>query len=102
MAKTFKTLTKKIPRERQERISNGTAKLLAEMPLYELRSARSLTQENIAKTLGTNQTAVSRLERRADLYISTLRDFIVAMGGELDIIARFPDGEVRINKFGEV
>jgi hypothetical protein len=43
--------------------------------------------------------SISKLERRADMYISTLRDFVRAMGGDLEITARFPDGEVRINQF---
>ena len=73
--------------------------LLAEMPLSELRAARQLTQESLAKSLGINQAAVSKMERRTDMYISTLRDFVVAMGGELEITARFPDGAIKIQQF---
>ncbi len=59
--------------------------------LQELRKSRQLTQENIAQLLGINQENVSRLERRNDLLLSTLRDYIAAMGGDLEIVARFPD-----------
>ncbi len=51
--------------------------------------------------LNVNQAAVSKLERRTDMYVSTLREFVRAMGGELEITARFPEGTVRINQFEE-
>ncbi len=76
--------------------------MLADMPLQELRLARGLTQGQLATTLNVRQASISKLERRADLYISTLRSHIEALGGELDIIARFPDGEVRIANFEDV
>lgn len=58
-----------------------------------------MTQEHLARTLGVQQAAISRMERRADVYVSTLADFIKAMGGELEIRAVFPEGAVRINQF---
>ncbi len=76
-----------------------TQKLLAELPLQELRHVRMLSQEQLAAKLNVKQATVSKLERRADMYISTLRKVIKAMGGELEIKAKFPDGEVRINQF---
>ncbi|SEU07254.1 Helix-turn-helix domain-containing protein [Pseudomonas sp. NFR09] len=72
---------------------------LREMPLHELRKARQLSQQSLAKALNINQAAVSKMERRTDMYISTLRDYIRAMGGELEIIATFPDGQVKIDNF---
>lgn len=75
---------------------------IREMALDELRAARDLTQEHLAKVLGVKQSAVSKLERRTDMYISTLRDFIKAMGGSLEIRAVFPDGDVRITQFREL
>lgn len=69
------------------------------MTLYQLREARSLTQVNLAKVLNVNQGAVSRLEKRADMYVSTLRNFIQAMGGRLQVKAIFPEGEVEIDQF---
>jgi DNA-binding transcriptional regulator YiaG len=83
----------------QSRAEKRAKKILAEMPLNELRAARQLTQESLAKSLGINQAAVSKMERRTDMYISTLRQFVVAMGGELEITARFPDGAIRILQF---
>ena len=71
------------------------------MPLNELRQARALSQVKLAETLHVNQAAVSKIERRTDMYISTLRAYIRAMGGDLEIVANFPDGEVKIANFGE-
>ncbi len=72
------------------------------MPLRELRQARHLTQEALARVLRSRQALVSKLERRADMYVSSLRSYIEAMGGELEIVARFPDGAVRIRQFEEI
>jgi transcriptional regulator with XRE-family HTH domain len=99
MAKPFNNLKQKMSPAALARAEKRARTMLEEMPLNELRSARLLTQESIAKSLGINQAAVSKMERRADMYISTLRDFIAAMGGELEITARFPDGAVKIQQF---
>lgn len=99
MAKPFKNLKQKNSPKALARAEQRAQKTLAEMPLHVLRAARLLTQESIANSLGINQAAVSKMERRADMYISTLRDFIAAMGGELEITARFPDGSVKIQQF---
>jgi transcriptional regulator with XRE-family HTH domain len=101
MAKSFKKLREKMSPAARERVREKADKLLEEMPLGELRAARKLTQEKLAENLHVKQAAVSKIERRADMYVSTLRDFIIAMGGELEITARFPDGSVRINQFEE-
>ena len=61
-----------------------------------------MNQELMAKNLHTKQSNVSRIEKRTDMYISTLRSVIKAMGGDLEIVARFPDGNVRINQFEEL
>jgi len=63
-----------------------------EMTLRELRRARKLTQVRMAKTLGITQDSVSRLEKRSDLLLSTLRKAVQAMGGNLSLVAEFPDG----------
>lgn len=76
--------------------------LLAQLPLNELRHARQLSQEQLASVLHVKQASISKLERRTDMCISTLRNFIRAMGGELEIIARFPEGSVQINQFEEL
>ena len=72
------------------------------MTLYQLREARDLTQVNLAKVLEINQGAVSRMEKRTDMYVSTLRSYIQAMGGQLQVKAIFPEGEVEIDQFGNV
>ena len=77
-------------------------KYRAGMPLDELRQARNMTQVHLAKILKVNQAAVSKLERRTDIYVSTLQDFVKAMGGELTITARFPEGTVEITQFEDV
>lgn len=102
MARKFQELRSKMPAENRARARARAAKMLAEMPLQELRQARHLSQERLAETLGAKQASVSKLEHRADMYVSTLRNYIEAMGGELDIVARFPDGDVKIRQFSEI
>jgi len=78
--------------ERRRRIEERAAELIAEeMTLRELRKARALTQASVARELGISQDAISRLEKRSDLLLSTLRRTVEAMGGSLSLIARFPD-----------
>jgi transcriptional regulator with XRE-family HTH domain len=76
--------------------------MLAEMPLNELRLARGLSQKMLAELLRVQQPSIAKIERRTDMYISTLRSHIEAMGGQLDIVARFPDGAVKITNFAEL
>jgi len=101
MAKNFKDLVAKMSPESQARIRQKTAQLNSEMALDELRAARELTQARLADLLEIDQSSVSKLERRTDMYVSTLRDFIAAMGGRLEIRAIFPDGVVTISQFGD-
>jgi DNA-directed RNA polymerase specialized sigma subunit len=76
----------------RKKVKVRAAQLIAEeLTLRELRHARKLTQVRIAKTLGVSQDCVSRLEKRSDLLISTLRKTIEAMGGNLSLVAQFPD-----------
>ena len=99
---SFSELTKEFTPERRQRIETMKGELLAEMPLHELRRARALTQRDLAATLKVNQPAVAKLEQRADVYVSSLRSYIEAVGGKLKIIAEFPDGEVHITNFPHV
>lgn len=69
------------------------------MSLNELRRARRFTQGRLATAMQTSQSEVSKLEQRTDTYVSTLQSYIRALGGRLDIVARFPDGAVRISQF---
>ena len=102
MAKKFAELRAKMAPESQVRIEAKAQELLTEMPLNELRQARGLSQKQLAEILQVQQPAIAKLEKRTDMYISTLRSHIEAMGGELDVIARFPDGAVKINNFAEL
>jgi ribosome-binding protein aMBF1 (putative translation factor) len=102
MSKPFNTLRKKMSQPAQEKAANKTKQMLKEMPLQELRQALQMSQEHLAEILFTKQANVSRIERRTDMYISTLRSYIEAMGGQLDIVARFPDGDVHINQFEDL
>ncbi len=78
--------------ERRRKIEERAAELIAEeMTLRELRKARRLTQASVARELGISQDAISRLEQRSDLLLSTLRRTVEAMGGSLSLVARFPD-----------
>ncbi len=100
--KPWSELTKHFTAEQRREIDEMTRKALAEMPLHELRQARELTQQDLAKKLNVNQPAVSKLEQRTDAYISSLRSYIEAVGGKLKITAEFPEGEVGITNFGSL
>jgi DNA-binding XRE family transcriptional regulator len=102
MARNFRELEAKMSPESLERSHVRYEQHRAEMPMHLLREAREMTQVHLAKILGVNQAAVSKLERRADMYVSTLQSFVKAMGGELKITARFPEGTVEINQFEDV
>jgi transcriptional regulator with XRE-family HTH domain len=85
-------IRKELSPARRKKIEARAAQLIAEeMTLQELRHARKLTQVRMAKTLGITQDSVSRLEKRSDLLLSTLRKTVEAMGGSLSLIAEFPD-----------
>lgn len=100
--KSFKTLIGDFSPERLEKVAAAEQRLRANMSLVELRHARQLTQEAIGETLHVGQPAVAKLEKRTDMYVGNLRRFVEAMGGELEIVARFPEGEVKINNFGDI
>ena len=83
---------KKLSPAQRKKVEARAAELIAEeMTLRELRLARKLTQVRVAKTLGITQDSVSRLEKRSDLLLSTLRKTVQAMGGNLSLVAEFPD-----------
>jgi len=101
MNKTLNDYLKKLPKNRRKKIEKRAAELIAEeMTLQELRKAREKSQVVIAKKLHVKQAEVSKIERRTDMYVSTLRNYVQAMGGTLEIIAKFPKtGVVRISQF---
>lgn len=102
MAKKFSDLRAKMTPAARQQSETQARIMLAEMPLHELRRARGLSQKMLAEALHVQQPSVAKLERRTDMYISTLRSHIEAMGGELEVTARFPDGVVKIGNFADL
>jgi DNA-binding XRE family transcriptional regulator len=85
-------IRKKLSSTRRKKVEARAAQLIAEeMTLQELRHARKLTQVRMAKQLGISQDGISKLEKRSDLLLSTLRKTVEAMGGSLSLVAEFPD-----------
>ena len=92
MAVNVNDKIKKLSLAQRKKVEARSAELMAEeMTLRELRHARKLTQVRMAKKLGITQDSVSRLEKRSNLLLSTLRKTIEAMGGNLSLVAEFPD-----------
>ena len=92
MARNVDDIIRKLGPAQRKKVEARAAELIAEeMTLRELRRARKLTQVKIAKKLGITQDSVSRLEKRSDLLLSTLRKSVEAMGGNLSLVAEFPD-----------
>jgi len=102
MAKKFAELRAQMSPESQARVEEKAQAMLAAMPLNELRQARGLSQKMLADVLHVQQPAIAKMEKRTDMYISTLRSHIEAMGGQLEVVARFPDGVVKISNFAEL
>ncbi len=102
MAKKFSELRAKMSPQARARVGARVQAALREMPLNELRRALELAQKTVGDILGMSQPEVSKLEQRSDALISTVRRYVEAMGGQLDIIARFRDGDVRITQFGDL
>jgi DNA-binding XRE family transcriptional regulator len=99
MAKKFSELRARMSPEAQSRAAARAEAVLVEMQLRELRKARQVTQVEVAKALNVEQAAVSKLERRDDMYVSTLRQYVMALGGELKLVASFPDGDIQVHPF---
>ena len=98
----FQELTKDLAPDRRRRIDAIKRDLLARMPLHELRRARALTQQELAERLKVSQPAVAKMEQRADVYVSSLRSYVEAVGGQLKIVAEFPEGEIAITNFSQI
>lgn len=102
MTRKFSDLRGRMSPEAQAASAVEYQRLVEEMSLYELRKARALTQAKVAEELEMGQGDVSKLERRADMYVSTLAGYLHAVGAELEIRAVFPDGRVvRIRQFAD-
>ncbi|MDB9308341.1 MAG: XRE family transcriptional regulator [Aphanizomenon gracile PMC649.10] len=104
MATKLTDIMAQLPLERRAKIEARAQELILEnMTLQNMRKARKLTQESMAELLGIRQDSVSRLEKRADLLLSTLRSYVKAMGGDLKLVAEFPDRpSVIISALGEL
>ncbi|MBB1607761.1 MULTISPECIES: XRE family transcriptional regulator [unclassified Pseudomonas] len=91
MAKSLEQVMKGLPTARRQKIEQRGAELIAEqMTLQELRKSLNLTQEAMADLLAIKQGNVSKVEKRTDMLISTLREYVEAMGGTLELVARLP------------
>ena len=86
----------------RKKISAGADRMEQEVALSKLRKARHIAQIQLATRLNIKQPSVADIEKRADMYVSTLRSVIEGMGGQLDIIAKFPNSNVRIKNFSEI
>ena len=98
----LKELTKDFTPRRRARVEARKAELCTATALHELRQARAMTQRALGESLNVNQSAVGKLERRTDMYVSNLRAYIEAMGGRLKIVAEFPQGDVTITNFSDM
>jgi transcriptional regulator with XRE-family HTH domain len=92
MTKTLNEMMKRLPARRRRKVEARAKELIAEeMTLRDLRKANDLTQNRMAAILDIGQDSVSRIEQRSDLLLSTLQNYVAAMGGSLEVVARFPD-----------
>lgn len=98
----FSALVARMPPERRARVARLAEDLREEMDLAQLRTARRLSQAALGEILHVEQPAIAKLEKRTDMYVSTLRRFVEAMGGKLEITARFDDHDVLIRSFGDI
>jgi DNA-binding transcriptional regulator YiaG len=99
---SFEKLRAGMTSAQKKALAVKTEALRADMTLAELRQARQLTQQTLSGTLHVGQAAVAKMEKRTDMYVGNLRRFVEAMGGELDVVARFPEGSVKISNFAEI
>ena len=99
MARSFRELEAKMPPESLARAKVRAKEMMAEMLLAEIRKNVGLTQEDLAAQLGIKQPTLSKLESQDDMQVSTLQRLIRALGGELELIAHLPGGDIRIRQF---
>lgn len=102
MSKPFRNLTDGMSPERKKKIELQANELFREMEIGELRKALKITQEELAVALKMKQSSISRIEHQSDMFISTLRSILSAMGASLKIVASFPEGDVQINQFEDL
>jgi hypothetical protein len=99
MAKSFDAVVKRTTNKRtRDRAVARTKELLAELPIAQLRQLAGKSQRQLATILGIKQPSLSKLEKQSDMLISTLQKIVTALGGELDVVARFPKGAIKISR----
>ncbi|MGD0801314.1 MAG: transcriptional regulator [Terracidiphilus sp.] len=103
MTVSLEEMLAELPTDRRERIEQRAAETIAEeLNLRQVRHLRKLTQARLSKKLKIGQEGVSRIEKRSDLYLSTLRSYLEGVGGELTLMVKFPDQPpVILTGFGE-
>lgn len=90
--RTLNDVIGKLPPARRQKVEARARELIAEqLTLQDIRKARKLTQEQMATILNIGQDSISRLEKRSDMMLSTMRSYIEAMGGSLELVVRFPE-----------
>ena len=99
MANKFSALRAKMSPQAQAVSAARAEAMLLELELQALRKSRQVTQVDLAKAMQVEQAAVSKLEHRDDMYVSTLRSYVQALGGELKLVASFPDGDISLRPF---
>ena len=102
MAKSFDALVKRTTTKRtRDRAARRTQELLQEMLLSEVRKLRGKSQQQVADVIGIKQPSLSKLEKQSDMQISTLQRIVRALGGELEVLASFPTGTIKIEQFDQ-
>lgn len=99
MAHDFEKLRQKMTPEQRAKSNARVKEIMAEMLVAEIRKEAGFTQEDIAGKLGVKQPSLSKLESQDDMQISTLQRLIHALGGQLELIAHMPGGDIRISQF---
>lgn len=99
--KPFSKLVSQMSSERQSRVRSRTKSMLAEMLLSEARQFSGMTQKELARALGITQPSLSKMESQSDMQISTLKRLVESLGGELELIAHLPQGDVRLCQFDQ-
>lgn len=104
MGRSLQEVIEDLPAKRRKKLSERSQQLIAEvMSLRELRQTMNLTQEELAISLNTQQSTISKVEKRPDMLVSTLRAHVEAMGGELELVAKLPgQAPVKIKRFSDL
>ncbi len=99
--KKFSELENRMKPERLAQAKARAKKIMADMLISEIRREAGLTQEDLAEALGIKQPSLSKLESQGDMQISTLRRIVKALGGDLELVAHLPKGDIRLSQFDD-